>query len=99
MLALLDSISLPVEGSTDKILETMICFSDGCLVLLSALNPQSRLLEHPKLLKIIGALDLLKDPLQRCQLPVDFLLRLKDKEIDLLAKFCAMASPVVSSLD
>ena len=99
MLALLDSMSVPDEGSIDKILETMIDFSDVWLDLLSAINLQSSLLEHPKLLAIKGALDLLKDPLQRCQLSVDFLLRLKDREIDLLAKFCSVASPVVSSLD
>ena len=100
MLALLDSISVPVEGSPDKILKTMIDYSDGWVALLLVINPQrSRLLEDPKLLAIKGALDFLKDPQQRCQLPVDFLLRLEDGEIDLLAKFCAMASPVVSSLD
>ena len=97
MSALLDLITVPVEGNTDKILETMIDFSDGLLALL--INPQSRPLEHPKLLAIQGTLDLLKNPLQRRQLPVAFLLRLKDREINLLAKFCAVTSPVVSLLD
>ncbi|KAJ7381011.1 hypothetical protein OS493_004606 [Desmophyllum pertusum] len=100
LLATLELIPMPVEGGKDheKIFEVMFSTSEVWLLLLSALHPQSRLLEHPSVKAVKDAVQWVTVPQQRHHLRVDFLLNLKDKEANLLARFCALVSSDQSAI-
>jgi len=95
---MLETMLMPTEGENEEIFKAMISTSEGWLLVLSALNPQSALVRHPKVLTVTAALQSLTDPVQRRDLPVVFFLRLKDEDINLLAKFCALASSLESNI-
>jgi len=98
LLVMLETMLMPTEGENEEIFKAMISTSEGWLLVLSALNPQSALVRHPKVLTVTAALQSLTDPVQRRDLPVVFFLRLKDEDINLLAKFCALASSLESNI-
>ena len=54
--ARLDDMAMPDEKETAKIFNAMISDSDVWLPVLSALHPQSSLMEHPKVLTATNAL-------------------------------------------
>ena len=90
--AMLDDIAMPDDKETAKIFNAMISDSDVWLPVLSALHPQSSLMEHPKVLTATNALQQLFVPRQRSKLPVAFFLDIKDKKTRLLAEFCVLSS-------
>ena len=92
LLAMLDDIAMPDDKETAKIFNAMISDSDVWLPVLSALHPQSSLMEHPKVLTATNALQQLFVPLQRSKLPVAFFLDIKDEKTRLLAEFCVLSS-------
>ena len=89
---MLDDIAMPDDKETAKIFNAMISDSDVWLPVLSALHPQSSLMEHPKVLTATNALQQLFVPRQRSQLPVAFFLDMKDEKPRLLAEFCVLSS-------
>ena len=90
--AMLDDIAMPDDKETARIFNAMISDSDVWLPVLSALHPQSSLMEHPKVLTATNALQQLFVPRQRSQLPVAFFLDMKDEKSRLLAEFCVLSS-------
>ena len=85
---------MPAEGEYEEIFKVMISTSDVWLLLLSALHPQSTLVQHPKVVAVTDAMQALTVPLERHRLSVAFFLGLNEEELKLLAKFCALASSV-----
>ena len=96
----LELIQMPSEGGKDyeQVFKVMFSHSEAWLPLLSALHPKSRLLEHPSVKVVLDALQWLTNPQQRQQLRVDFFLNLKDGDVNLLAKFCALVSQEESTI-
>lgn len=90
--AMLDDIAMPDDKETAKIFNAMISDSDVWLPVLSALHPQSSLMEHPKVLTATNALQQLFVPRQRSKLPVAFFLDIKDEKTRVLAEFCVLSS-------
>jgi len=87
------------EDGNEQILNTMISTSEGWLLVLSSLHPQSTLMHHPKVLAVTEVLQWLTAPPQRHHLPVAFFLDLKDEDLKLLATFCVLASSLESKVE
>ena len=91
-MALLDDIPVAGDKRPEEIFKAMIYDSDIWVPILSALHPQSTLMEHPNVLTATNALQQLSSPLQRSKLPVSFFLDMKGEDLRRLAKLCALAS-------
>ena len=98
-LATLDLIPMPSQGGIVEVFKAMISTSEVWLPLFSALHPQSTLVQHPKVVAATDALTSMTDPIQRQKLPVTFLLRLADEELNLLSKFCALVFSLESTVE
>ena len=94
---------MPDEGGNRmkiaEIFQVMFSYSEVWLLLLSALHPQSRLLEHPTVMTAVSALQWLTVVQQRNFLPLTFFLNLKDENINLLARFCTLLSSQESTIE
>ena len=90
---------MPIEQGREEIFKAMISSSEIWFPVLSALHPLSKLMKHPNVLAAIDVLQQFTVPRQRYELPVSFFLGLKDKELHLLAKFCALAFSLESKVE
>lgn len=94
LLLLLEPIQMPGAGDVEGILKAIMSTSDIWLPILKTLHPRSVVMRHPKVLAVADALKCLMNAHQRLDLPLRFFLPLADEEINLLARFCAFASPL-----
>ena len=91
-MAVLDDLPMAGEKGPEQIFKAMIADSDVWVPVLSALHPQSTLMEHPNVLTATNAMQQLSSPLQRSKLPVSFFLDMKGEDLRRLAKLCAVTS-------
>ena len=103
MVSIVDLIQTPGEGgkvtNIEEVFKGLFSYSELWLHLLSAVHPQSTLLQHPRVRTVMTALQWLTVQQQRQHLRVDFLITLKDEEVSLLAKYCALLSSEESTVE